>query len=295
MEVDAVVLDVDGVLVDVEHSYRRAIVESLDNVYGESIEREQVQMFKNAGGFNNDWELTYAAALYLLAHERGLTSGLQSFTDEVALKGGGLSAAEEVVEETLADDAMTAVRNEWNRERLRDVFQQLYLGVDLYERLEGDEADLEVTGFIYDESPLITPETIEFLLDHYELAILTGRPQPEAEIALTRVGLELPDELVITMDDWDGTKPEPDALIRLGEALGVDSVLYVGDTLDDVETAVNASEVDDREYHGIGVLSGGLSGEEGRMEFELQGAAEVIDDINELQDVLAGQPPEADA
>ncbi|MEF8774285.1 MAG: TIGR01548 family HAD-type hydrolase [Halobacteriales archaeon] len=295
MQVDAVVLDVDGVLVDVEDSYRRAIVEATERVYGETIDRDQVQMFKNAGGFNNDWELTYAAALYLLAHERGLTEGLESFTDEIALNDGGLDAAVGVVEEKLDEETMTEIRNGWNKKRLRDVFQQLYLGADLYERLEGEAADLDTQGFIYDESPLITPETIEFLLDNYDLAILTGRPGPEAEIALTRVGLELDEEFVITMDDWEGGKPDPDALITLADRLGADSLLYVGDSLDDVETAVNAASEDDREYRAIGVLSGGLSGEEGRMEFELQGADAVVEDINELQDILEGAAPAAGA
>jgi HAD superfamily hydrolase (TIGR01548 family) len=290
MQVDAVVLDVDGVLVDVEDSYRRAIVEAIERVYGDTIERDQVQMFKNAGGFNNDWELTYAAALYLLAHERGLTEGLQSFTDEIALNDGGLDAAVAVAEETLDEETMTEIRNEWNKERLRDVFQQLYLGKDLYERIEGEEADLDVDGFIYDESPLITPETIEFLLEQYGLGILTGRPKPEADIALTRVGLELDEDLVFTMDDWDGGKPDPDALLTLADRLDAESLLYVGDSLDDVETVVNANAEDDREFRAIGVLSGGLSGEEGRMEFELQGADDVVEDINEIQDILEGAP-----
>ncbi len=67
MHADAVVLDIDGVLVDVADSYRRAIVESVDRHYGTTISRGEVQLFKDAGGFNNDWELTYAAALSVLA------------------------------------------------------------------------------------------------------------------------------------------------------------------------------------------------------------------------------------
>ncbi|PSP52159.1 TIGR01548 family HAD-type hydrolase, partial [Halobacteriales archaeon QH_1_68_42] len=39
-------------------SSRRAIVESVEYVYGDTIERADVQAFKDAGGFNNDWELT---------------------------------------------------------------------------------------------------------------------------------------------------------------------------------------------------------------------------------------------
>ena len=64
MNADAVVLDVDGVLVDVADSYRRAIVESVAHVYDDTIAKGDIQAFKDAGGFNNDWELTDAAALY---------------------------------------------------------------------------------------------------------------------------------------------------------------------------------------------------------------------------------------
>ena len=70
MHADAVVLDVDGVLVDVADSYRRAIVESVARLYDRTVDRSEIQLFKDAGGFNNDWELTYAAALYVLADDR---------------------------------------------------------------------------------------------------------------------------------------------------------------------------------------------------------------------------------
>ena len=66
MQADALVLDIDGVLVDVADSYRKAIRESIDRVYGETIDRDAIQAFKNAGGFNNDWALTDAAALFVL-------------------------------------------------------------------------------------------------------------------------------------------------------------------------------------------------------------------------------------
>ena len=54
MNVDVVVLDIDGVLVDVVDSYRRAIVESIRFVYGETIPKPAIQLFKDAGGFNNE-------------------------------------------------------------------------------------------------------------------------------------------------------------------------------------------------------------------------------------------------
>ncbi|WP_436911066.1 TIGR01548 family HAD-type hydrolase [Halosimplex marinum] len=289
MNADAVVLDVDGVLVDVADSYRRAIVESVSRVYGDTIPKETVQQFKDAGGFNNDWELTYAAALYVLADGAGLGLSLPSFTDRVAATGGGVSAAETVVLDALGPAERERVMNEWDPDRLREVFQQLYLGSDLYRELEGAEPDMDTPGYIHDEPVILDGETIDALQARYDVGVLTGRPAAEADIALDRVGLDVPDEHRFTMDDWEEGKPHPRALVTLAERFDADSVVFVGDTLDDIKTAVNATGEDpDRAYRGVGVLTGGLTGEAGRRKYERAGATAVIDSVNDLPALLDG-------
>ncbi|WP_049922032.1 TIGR01548 family HAD-type hydrolase [Halopiger djelfimassiliensis] len=292
MNADAVVLDIDGVLVDVADSYRRAIVESIEYVYGRTIRKADIQQFKDAGGFNNDWELTHAAALYVLAAEEGYDESIDEFTDRIAAAGGGLEAAETVVREGIGARATQRVTDRWDRERLRDVFQQLYLGADRYRGLEGGEpdADLETRGFIHDEPVLLEGDARSRLLEDYDVGVLTGRPEAEAEIALERVGLEdeVPLEHRFTMDDWEEGKPHPKALTTLAARFDADRVVFVGDTLDDVRTAVNATESDpEREYAGVGVLTGGLTGEEGRRKYDREGAVAVLESVNEVPDLLA--------
>ncbi|MFB6084894.1 MAG: TIGR01548 family HAD-type hydrolase [Halorientalis sp.] len=283
MQVDAVVLDIDGVLVDVADSYRRAIVESIEHVYGDTVDRAAIQRFKDAGGFNNDWELTYAAALYVLASQYGLDRDLDSFTDMIAATGGGLDAAETVVVNAVGPAERERIYEAWDKERLREVFQQLYLGSDLYRDLEGGEPDLDTEGFIHDEPKLADPEALARLQRDFDVGVLTGRPAAEADIALDRVGLEIPDDHRFTMDDWEAGKPHPRALTTLAERFGADAVAFAGDTLDDVRTAVNAAEADpDRTYYGVGVLTGGLTGESGRQKYERAGADLVIDSVNDL-------------
>ncbi|WP_423746014.1 TIGR01548 family HAD-type hydrolase (plasmid) [Haladaptatus sp. SPP-AMP-3] len=287
MNVDAVVLDIDGVLVDVADSYRRAILESVERVHGDTISEDAIQSFKNASGFNNDWELTYAAALYVLASREGLNSTIEEFTDDIAANGGGLDAAEKVVAEELPDDAHETVRAAWDPEHLREVFQQLYLGAELYEELEGEAPMLDTRGYINDEPVLLGAETVETLAANYPVGIVTGRPSAEADIALERVGLDVADEHRFTMDDWEQGKPHPHALTTLAERFGAERVVFVGDTLDDIRTAVNANETDsDREYVGVGVLTGGLTGASGRRKYEEAGAAAVIDSIDDLPALL---------
>lgn len=50
----------DGVLVDVSGSYRRAIEETAYHFCGRELEPGAIQRYKNIGGFNDDWKLTHA-------------------------------------------------------------------------------------------------------------------------------------------------------------------------------------------------------------------------------------------
>lgn len=52
------VFDLDGVLVDVTASFRVAIVRTVAALGGGEVAPAEVQALKNAGGFNNDWDLS---------------------------------------------------------------------------------------------------------------------------------------------------------------------------------------------------------------------------------------------
>ena len=53
-----IVFDMDGVLAEVTESYREGVVKTVEHFTGQRIERELVQQYKNAGGWNNDWALS---------------------------------------------------------------------------------------------------------------------------------------------------------------------------------------------------------------------------------------------
>jgi len=54
-----IVFDMDGVLVDVTESYRESIAETVKHFTGIDLTREQIQDYKNQGGWNDDWELSH--------------------------------------------------------------------------------------------------------------------------------------------------------------------------------------------------------------------------------------------
>jgi HAD superfamily phosphatase len=54
-----IVFDMDGVLVDVTESYRESIVQTVKHFTGVEVTREQIQDYKNQGGWNDDWQLSH--------------------------------------------------------------------------------------------------------------------------------------------------------------------------------------------------------------------------------------------
>jgi phosphoglycolate phosphatase-like HAD superfamily hydrolase len=75
-EVDTVIFDCDGVLIDVTEAYGRAVGETVSFILSlflgvqfptSMIDNDVIFAFKKTGGFNNDWALTYAIIMYVLA------------------------------------------------------------------------------------------------------------------------------------------------------------------------------------------------------------------------------------
>ncbi len=56
---EVLVFDMDGVLVEVMESYRETIRETVKHFTGEEVSHDEIQNFKNAGGWNNDWLLSH--------------------------------------------------------------------------------------------------------------------------------------------------------------------------------------------------------------------------------------------
>src|SRR5512139_2452132 len=77
MNLDILIFDMDGVLIDVSKSYRKAIQHTIriylesclgfERKRGDWVTNEGISLFKSAGGFNSDWDVTSGILLYLLS------------------------------------------------------------------------------------------------------------------------------------------------------------------------------------------------------------------------------------
>jgi len=281
-----VIFDIDGVLIDVRGSYRRAIIETIAHEHDATVDQEIIDRFKLAGGFNNDWDLTTAAAIAVeLQRRRGIDPS--SFAAAVGAHGGGLEGAAVALFEAVGGAQAEAITAAVTPDRLREVFQAFYLGDALYAELEGAAAPFEAPGLIHDEPVLVDAETIAAVEAVAAVGVVTGRPTAEAQIALERTPLSVDPAAMVTMDDDCADKPDPAGVLAVAETLATDRVYFIGDTVDDM-TAVTAAAAADaaRAYIGVGVTGVG-DAEGGGEHLSAAGARVLIETVQEVPAVLA--------
>lgn len=207
LQVDAVLFDLDGTLVDESESYREAIRSTAQRLLREPVTIEETLAIKRHPGLNNDWDATWAL---------------------VAQRRGRQSAAPTEEQRRSAEYA-----------RLKSVFQTYYLGSATWEELSGENPPFQWDEpLIEHETPLVSRETLAGLRP-FARGIATSRPRPEALMALRQHALEeyFPPALVIAREDAPREKPDPAPLIALVARLDCRQPVYVGDTVNDALAA----------------------------------------------------------
>lgn len=76
----------------------------------------------------------------------------------------------------------------------------------------------------------------------FKLAVFSGLNRLEAEVSLDSVGIKGFFDAIVTVDDVEHTRPNPEGLQRAADKLGCDmqDCVYVGDTVADIQMAKNA-------------------------------------------------------
>jgi histidinol-phosphate aminotransferase len=135
-------------------------------------------------------------------------------------------------------------------------------------------------GLWREETPLLDPAGLQRLLAGRPAAIVTGRPRADAERFLTATGLSACFGAIVCREDAP-LKPDPAPVAFALGALGVTRAWMVGDTVDDIQAALDAGVVP------VGVLAPGEPDRAGATEaLRAAGAAAVLDDISELGRLL---------
>lgn len=259
-QADAVIFDVDGVLVEVSDSFRQVISLTVQFYFNRILEipgqerlikAEETGHFKLAGRFNNDWELSKGAVahglLKLLSANgthtitmerlREIPPLVEDFTAEVKKCGGGLEETLKLVKEKLGESLFREFESHYKPKLIKEIFMEHYAGTQLCRFFYGfDPEYYRGPGLIEKEQAILDLSLIRKLAESgIPFGILSGRTPEEATYLFRKTGLDkfLKPEFVITDDGTLPGKPDPAGLQLLVNRMGFSNGIYVGDVPDD--------------------------------------------------------------
>ncbi|MFC1747162.1 HAD family hydrolase [Candidatus Neomarinimicrobiota bacterium] len=227
---DAIIFDVDGVLVDTSKSFSYAVVDAVREATGsERFTPREVDLLKQIRGFNNDWHVAIAGGAWITFQQN---REFEAFVTDIDQAGGGLAGLHTVVGEQV-DNGFA--------EQLTRLSQEAYAGQTACIRLYGFEPEtIRVPGRWREEVPLLSEYQMQSLKDR--IAILTGRGFAEMELAFEVLGWRLPSDRVACSDNPIFDKPNPVKFLGLLGRMMARRALYVGDSRDDYEMVKRARQ-----------------------------------------------------
>jgi HAD superfamily hydrolase (TIGR01548 family) len=244
---DILIFDMDGVLVDVSKSYRKTIQQAI-KIYLETclgfarnrndwVTNEEISLFKSAGCFNSDWDVTSGFLLYLLSVSgihppsrrkrfssiyeivsylkkessifrretvfRLKREPLLSFLGKVKSAGGGLRGIRRVLGNSW--EGWVYRTGNLDQENLVErIFQEIYLGKQFTSHYHLPRLFYNKGEGLYLQERLLTPRRIlSSLRKRLRMGIASGRLRFEAELGLKRFRLYPYFDSVVTLDECD--------------------------------------------------------------------------------------------
>jgi len=175
-----ILFDLDGTLVDVSNSYRKAIVLTVEQFSGQRVSPDEVVVLKEGGGCNNDWDLSAR-----LLSQRGVNVPFERIVE--VFQGFYWGLGDE-------PDGLIHQEN-WliSREILRDLSQRYPLGI--------------VTGRPHREAvwtlkKFACEEYFQTLVSHEDCPPGQGKPDPFGlKLAMSRLSEESGVYIGDTTDD----------------------------------------------------------------------------------------------
>lgn len=278
-KVDVVVFDCDGTLIDVSRSYDAAIVKTATSMIRaflgrplliERVSPRLIQEVRRTGGFNSDWDMTYALSMFSVAASD--VSGSADSQDLIRLENMvvDFTSKERMgwksVDKYLESSGLWSGQVKGMREflgypgsplqsRMTQEFDRLYYGSNLFRRIYGAwPKGGPSRGLIDLERLIVTRESLDAVartLGKKRIAMATGRPFVAVEYTMGRLLKYFDRKASVYIGDGDISpelapslakykKPSGKSLMLARKELQSEVMLYVGDSAEDRLMVKNA-------------------------------------------------------
>ncbi|KAG2472696.1 MAG: Hydrolase [Nitrosopumilales archaeon] len=301
-DIDVIIFDCDGVLIDVTNSYDKAILKTTDFFLKEfakisdaiPITTQIIDAFKKTGGFNDEVDLTYAAIISLTAANKLNTDGTE-FIFQVIKNADetGIKSVEKFLDTLNVDISEIRKKLDYpgrhSESILYSVFDQLFYGPELYQKLFKKTSQFTDKGFIEYDEVIVSKDLLENLKKRFNdnIAIVTGRGIDSISYSLKELLNEFNVKNSVFLEDElrELAKPNPESLLRSIKGLNSSHCIFVGDSMEDLIMAKKSTQAGHLTTF-CGITGTSKEPDEKRRFFEKHGATLILDSIQLLPKVL---------
>ena len=300
-EIDAVIFDCDGVLIDITKSYDLAIIKTTKYILETfakindtiDVNFQIIDGFKSSGGFNDEVDLTYAAIISLFAANK-LQKDPSIFIFDV-IKNSDSSGIESVEKylENLTD--ISEIKNQLSypgthhENILYQNFDQIFYGPELYQKLFRKPSKFNAPGLIEQDDVILNEQLLEKLQNKFDskIAMVTGRGKESVKYSFKDLlqKFNLKNSAFLEDESRDLAKPNPKSLLDSISGMNSVCTLYVGDSMEDFIMAKKSTDLG-HETIFCGIIGTSKNPRKKLELFERNGAVLVLDSINLLPKVL---------
>ena len=301
-DVDGIIFDCDGVLVDVTNSYDLAIQRTtayvLKEIAGiqkfEPITSKIIDEFKATGGFNDEVDLTYASILSLAAANSLGKRGSQFILEVIEnADASGINSVEKYLEKSGSQISELKTKLDYpngkQQNLLYSIFDQIFYGPELYSKLFNKESKFTEQGLIENDIVLAKKEMLEILEKKFDkkIAIVTGRGIESIRYSLKEILDKFNVDCSVFLEDEprELAKPNPDSLIQTIKKLNLTHSIFVGDSMEDFIMAQKATQMGNKTTF-CGIIGSSKYPEDKKKLFEEKNVSLIVNSIDLLPKVL---------
>ena len=301
-DVDAIIFDCDGVLIDVTNSYDEVIIKTTDFILKEyakvsnaiPVTSQIIDAFKKTGGFNDEVDLTYASIISLTAAKKLNKDGAE-FIFQVIQNADetGIKSVEKYLDSIDVDISEIRKKLDYpgrhSDNPLYSVFDQLFYGPELYQKLFKKTSQFTENGFIENDKVIVSKELLDKLQKKFNqnIAIVTGRGYASISYSLKEILDQFNTKNSVFLEDEprELAKPNPESLLRSINELNSSHTIFVGDSMEDLIMAQKATENGNKTTF-CGIIGTSKETDLKISFFEKNGATLILDSIQLLPKVL---------
>jgi HAD superfamily phosphatase len=315
-ECEAIIFDIDGVLVDVKKSYDEAIIKTVQFILTKSFNtnlanfpfQDMISKLRNTGGFNNDIDTAYSIVLIILycifINKMNIDKTVQVFHSILEeLDDKGKDSVEKELEKIGNITSITKeLRYLSNGDTISTLFNEIFYGPILYKKRFNKEPIYYFDEPLINKDILIIKEsTIRLLSQKFNgnLGLISGRSKIASYFTLNSLIDYFNENACVFLEDEDRefSKPNAFSLRKVFDNLKLTSALYVGDSIADllmVENFRKQTTTEDKIFfcgvYGDGDGDGDCENNTGSIEkkrlLKSNNADVIIRNVNDLPNIL---------